>query len=1032
LKSIEVHLLGNCTVGVCGSAKNNEIQLKGYPRKSLAFLLSQATLQCSKESFIEALWPTAPMDQARRRMHVALHGLRGALDPILPHAKGFIGSDRANIYLTRDLDWHCDVDLVEGYSKRRDTLTEEQIEHGLLLFKGPFLDGEISSGWIGKRRLLLRDSELSLRLKLAQLHLNKQAFENAAHTAQIAVDLSPTNEEASSILMRARSALGQRELAIQVYDALRRALRDELDMRVSETVSDLASLIRTNRGKGDPSSYVEPITQVKEIVSEAQERMLGINDNLPVSPTDRTSMLQAQVDLFAYDHAPCESRVKQQVNSLLASLGHNAADRCWIWGAPGTGKTSLLRELIAKLVLEPTLFPLVIPKATIGEAELVAKLRLLPKDKKVVICINSVCLEQDAQSILDKARTVEPTIVGVFLGQYPPGASNSANISLTGLEIWTNLIASTGSSEAAKEMLQACSRYGHAEIISKYPLKAIESLCAYIGGNLAMIDEIAGRLSVCPFPIVGDWLSKIAINRHREKPEHSGAAERLRDFIRNSATAKLSDQEREIIRTLRALSSPLSLFGLADLLAYERVATFSAIVKLTRLGLIGSFRSTKHDVVFVYITGFVSDVLEGLNFPRINLIDQLRIVSFFSRLEFPKTNTDQVRASLLREVLQYESPWLEAALRFATSEAMVSEEIRLSRLLRKHYFDSGRLSAAQQFFNHAIATATDSNDKSDFHLVLGGIYERAGIRREALSQTLTAARLCCLEKESVKKTTIRHNLAGIAFGMGRYKRGVTLMRQVIRKYSELGLQHHLMLSGATTVLAMTNELDFQVAREVLHQTRPTHGSIRNHGAQAWNLSRAYLEFFTMNLRDCARYLKKSKEIGSGLEYVQALHKTSLLEASIALGLGRSQSALKITQEAIPQMLAAEFIADALHCYALRALALVLENRLAESTATIAMAKTLSSTVLSFEGDGLLFLASLATDGDELINDNHDEYNEILVRKFERFPAYIKAVVARQQEWCVSVCGKDFWDQKIAPYAALPVGPMFMQMTRLKI
>ena len=98
----------------------------------------------------------------------------------------------------------------------------------LALYTGELLPEERSEDWAAGRREALREAHLAHLVEVARLHgARGQAAAIAALGRAVAEE--PAHEEAHRELMRLYALMGRRRQALRQYEALRAALRRELD-----------------------------------------------------------------------------------------------------------------------------------------------------------------------------------------------------------------------------------------------------------------------------------------------------------------------------------------------------------------------------------------------------------------------------------------------------------------------------------------------------------------------------------------------------------------------------------------------------------------------------------------------------------------------------------------------------------------------------------------------------------------------------------------------------------------------------------
>ncbi len=193
-----------------------------------------------REELLEWFWPDLSPDRALRVFHVALHGLRRALEPELQRgAAASIIVNEGETYHVR-LGPHDAWDVDEFLALARNGVPgempgarlarlkrAEQIKIGTLYPEWPYAE------WAEERR---REVDAAGRLVLEELaHASRDAGELREAIARYRglVDSEPEREEWHRGLMRAFADAGERALALRQYHACRAVLRRELGVEAS-------------------------------------------------------------------------------------------------------------------------------------------------------------------------------------------------------------------------------------------------------------------------------------------------------------------------------------------------------------------------------------------------------------------------------------------------------------------------------------------------------------------------------------------------------------------------------------------------------------------------------------------------------------------------------------------------------------------------------------------------------------------------------------------------------------------------------
>jgi len=200
-------------------------------RELLLFLVCHPA-GCTKAQIGLALWPDASPAQLRNTFHVTLHRLRHALGT--PDAIQVEG-DRYRV--NPALAYEFDADLFERETRAaiRDLRAGKDavaaLANALSRYEGDFLAHESVGEWAEERRDRLRQLHLDGLSALGRAQMERERYVEAADAFSALLAMDPVNEDACQRLMISLTHLGDRASALRAFDALARALRDDLGVR---------------------------------------------------------------------------------------------------------------------------------------------------------------------------------------------------------------------------------------------------------------------------------------------------------------------------------------------------------------------------------------------------------------------------------------------------------------------------------------------------------------------------------------------------------------------------------------------------------------------------------------------------------------------------------------------------------------------------------------------------------------------------------------------------------------------------------
>jgi serine/threonine-protein kinase len=194
-------------------------------RRRLAILALLAVARdggMSRDKILGYLWPESGLDQARHTLNQLLYAQRQLFgDPDL-----FAG--RKTLRLNQQIIW-SDVGAFE------DALDRGDLEEGVALYRGPFLDGFFVSGapdfehWAESHRTRLADRCHAALATLSERAAAEDRWQDSAGWLRRAFELDPLSTAVATRLVAALSRIGDRKGALAIARRHTEALRNELD-----------------------------------------------------------------------------------------------------------------------------------------------------------------------------------------------------------------------------------------------------------------------------------------------------------------------------------------------------------------------------------------------------------------------------------------------------------------------------------------------------------------------------------------------------------------------------------------------------------------------------------------------------------------------------------------------------------------------------------------------------------------------------------------------------------------------------------
>jgi predicted ATPase/DNA-binding SARP family transcriptional activator len=213
---VSLELLGRFAVVVDGTEIDERAWRLRKARTLVKVLALAPGRRLHREQTMELLWPDLTATAAQNNLHQALHAARRVLG-----VEAIALSDGLLVLSEHIV---CDVDRFErAAADARGTGDAHRYESALELYGGELLPEDRYESWSDARRAALRELHATLCLELAE----RQPPDEAVHTLQRALAVSPLHEPAHRELMQLYVALGRRQDALAQFNRLRDALRVE-------------------------------------------------------------------------------------------------------------------------------------------------------------------------------------------------------------------------------------------------------------------------------------------------------------------------------------------------------------------------------------------------------------------------------------------------------------------------------------------------------------------------------------------------------------------------------------------------------------------------------------------------------------------------------------------------------------------------------------------------------------------------------------------------------------------------------------
>ncbi|MEO0537612.1 MAG: BTAD domain-containing putative transcriptional regulator [Cyanobacteria bacterium P01_A01_bin.123] len=205
----------------------------------LAYLLTYRHTSQSRQQIAHSLWPDSPDGQGRTNLRKELHNLRRHL----PNADDYLQVNTNMLGWQTSSPFWLDVatfeqSLTAAETSSDTTTARQQLEQAVALYTGgllPSLDDE----WILPVRETLHQRFIQALAQLVETLNQAGKYQTALPYAEQLLRLDPLREPTYQQLMQLCNRLGDRAMALQIYQQCMSILREELGIDPSPTTQEM-------------------------------------------------------------------------------------------------------------------------------------------------------------------------------------------------------------------------------------------------------------------------------------------------------------------------------------------------------------------------------------------------------------------------------------------------------------------------------------------------------------------------------------------------------------------------------------------------------------------------------------------------------------------------------------------------------------------------------------------------------------------------------------------------------------------------
>ena len=389
------------TLGQFSLLRNKEVVSGGNwkqrrVRELLKVLLAAEQHRLHREQVQELLWPSSSLEQAANSFGKTLYLLRRVLEPDLVAGKSstYVRLDQDTLFLAPDT-MYIDADHFEAMAKNILTAlpTMQKAEHdvreklevldqALELYGGDFLPDDLYEDWTQRKRNRLRHLYTQVLQHAVVVAIAGKQGQRACEYLRTLLEQDNTDEQTQRQLMLTYARMGRRSDALNQYQMLRTALREELHANPLPETQDLYRLIQAGQipldlteadstvvvrgGKPVHEPFSAPslhnhahaisdehndgheVTTTPSLASSSTIEQSESRTEVPAVEPERP-MFEGVIDAKMIGRADELQRL-QEAYHVIWKEGHEVAREArhhvfFISGEAGIGKTRLAREL---------------------------------------------------------------------------------------------------------------------------------------------------------------------------------------------------------------------------------------------------------------------------------------------------------------------------------------------------------------------------------------------------------------------------------------------------------------------------------------------------------------------------------------------------------------------------------------------------------------------------------------------------------------------------------------------------------------
>jgi two-component SAPR family response regulator len=229
------------------AGETKDIKWKRQKAKSLfCYLLANRGKRFTPDQLMEILWPEKSLSKSQTNLWNAVLCVRSVTSSLARKGTSFIEHKDGCYGIDAKCKVWCDfeefdrlmIEARQWEARGNERMVTTAYESAIGLYEGDFLV-EMYDLWMDEKRLYYKEQYLRAVEKTAGFCMKEQKFEKAIQHCNRVISVDEFRESSYLMAMQAHVALGNRKSAIDLYERLKRVLKDELGFEPSSEAENL-------------------------------------------------------------------------------------------------------------------------------------------------------------------------------------------------------------------------------------------------------------------------------------------------------------------------------------------------------------------------------------------------------------------------------------------------------------------------------------------------------------------------------------------------------------------------------------------------------------------------------------------------------------------------------------------------------------------------------------------------------------------------------------------------------------------------